>query len=198
MLKSQVLGSTVLELVGASDANLNLLFRIAQALNRRNSDATLRAEVLSQALTAPLRLSNIIPLDNPGGLFSPADFDPKLVGWTSANDFDSRLLSVTQVDMSDLVRVDMLKVGEVSITGEERLKRMLETGHRGFDLRIMYVLWRDYLICKASDGDIAGSLLERVFQETGIDFIDVMGQPLLSPGGRAIALESLPTFIQTL
>jgi hypothetical protein len=54
MTKSQVLGSTMLEFIGASDENQQLMLEIAQALNKRNKDANQRAPLLREALLVPL------------------------------------------------------------------------------------------------------------------------------------------------
>ena len=65
MSKSQALGSVILELVGASDANLELFLKIAQAVNKRNVDADLRAQALTKALTIPvISPSNILTVDD--------------------------------------------------------------------------------------------------------------------------------------
>ena len=140
-----------------------------------------------QAIVAPVTPpSNILIIDRSNGRLDPAGFDPALSDWKTAEDFDSRLLSVTQVDMSKLIRVHMLKPGEPWIIGEDRLKSMLAVGHMGFDLRPMQLLWEDYLRCKASECGVTGSILEKHFREAG--YVDAMGQPLLSPFGSRYVL----------
>ncbi len=54
MTKSLVLGSAILEFIGASDANQQLMLEIAQALNKRHNDADQRAPLLREALLVSL------------------------------------------------------------------------------------------------------------------------------------------------
>ncbi len=142
-------------------------------------------EAQQTAAELPATPSNILIVDRSNGRLDPAGFDPSLSDWKTAKDFDSRLLSVTQMDMSKVTRVHMLEADESWIAGEDRLKRMLAVGHMGFDLHPMKLLWEDYLRCKASECGVAGSILEKHFRETG--YVDAMGQLLLSPdGGRYV------------
>lgn len=72
-------------------------------------------------------------------------FNPKkFIGddWSILNDeMDARSIALTELDLTKVQQVTMLKDGETSIKGEEKLKRLKESGYIRLDADIFYTLW---------------------------------------------------------
>jgi len=74
--------------------------------------------------------------------FNPAEFIGS--GWTiEIEEEDERSLALTEVDFSKIRLETMLKKGETSINGEEKLKRLKEAGHIRLDAKVFQTLWKD-------------------------------------------------------
>lgn len=107
-------------------------------------------------------------------------FDSSFVGKDfSIDEQDERSLKLTEVDLSMVDFVTMLKSGEKYITGEERLKRLKEFGSTRLDAKIFQTLWENQHL-------IPESWKDKVNGETRLIYFD--GTVLRSPGGRRYTL----------
>lgn len=86
-------------------------------------------------------------------LFNPAEFissgcsiwrGPKDGnGLKGKEDQDKRALDLTEVDISKIRLETMLRSGEASVGGEERLERLKKAGHIRLDVKIFQILWEN-------------------------------------------------------
>jgi len=118
---------------------------------------------------------------------TPAPFDPKSFigeGWQDiVGERDERSAKLTEVDFAKAKFVSCLEKGESSIKGEEKLRRLKETGNIRLGATVSMGLWQDY----QSNGK--NSVLERLYQAGTIkDFLDFFGTVLLGPGGYRYVL----------
>ncbi|OHA38135.1 MAG: hypothetical protein A3G03_00185 [Candidatus Taylorbacteria bacterium RIFCSPLOWO2_12_FULL_44_15c] len=72
--------------------------------------------------------------------FNPAEFIGS--GWT-IDEEDKRSLALTEVDFSKIRLETMLKKDEISINGEEKLKRLKKAGHICLNAKVFETLWND-------------------------------------------------------
>lgn len=56
---------------------------------------------------------------------------------------DWRSVALTELDLNKVKYVTMLKKGETSINGEEKLKRLKKDGHIRLDADILFTLWKN-------------------------------------------------------
>ena len=115
-------------------------------------------------------------------ILRPTEFDPASfigIGWKFADtDADSRSLAFTEVDFSQVHYETCLKKGEQSITGEEKLKRLLGKGGSCLDPRFGVALLQE-------KGQQA---LERLNKKHGITYLDFFGGILVAPNGHRYVL----------
>jgi hypothetical protein len=113
--------------------------------------------------------------------FNPVEFING--GWGVAEQ-DERSLAITEVDFEKILLETCLKEGEVRIMGEEKLRRFKEEKPELIPLGGQHcqALWRDY---KARGKD---SVLERMYKERGIIYLDFFGLILRLPNGRRLVL----------
>lgn len=116
--------------------------------------------------------------------FAPASFIGD--GWTiwkgpadgngleGEEEYDTRSTALTELDLTKVKLVTMLKSGETSITGEERLKRLKEAGHIRLDAKIFQTLWENKPL-------IPESWKEKINGNT--KFVSFDGTVLRSSGG---------------
>lgn len=80
------------------------------------------------------------------GDFNPAEFIG--TGWSIImKETDARSTALIELDLNKIQQVTMLKEGELSIKGEEKLKRLKESENIRLDADIFLALWRNqYLI----------------------------------------------------
>lgn len=101
-------------------------------------------------------------------------------GLSGDEDIDPRSMTLTEVE---LAFETCLLEGEKSITGEEKLRRLKEKpGFIRFGGTVFYALWLDYQANKEN------SVLEWIYRNFKISFMDFMGQVLRSPRGRRSVL----------
>ena len=72
--------------------------------------------------------------------FDPVEFLGQ--GWT-IEEQDDRSLALVQVDLANIQLKYMLKSGENSIGGEERLKRLKKEGYIRLDAKVFQTLWKN-------------------------------------------------------
>lgn len=74
------------------------------------------------------------------GRFNPAKFIGD--GWSIQSDeTDARSTALTELDLTKVQHVTMLKDGETYIKGEEKLKRLKKDGRIRLDADVFYTLW---------------------------------------------------------
>ena len=74
-----------------------------------------------------------------------------------------------------------LEKGESQITGEEKLARLKESGNVLYCAKVFLSLWEDYQTNKEN------SVLEYLYHQEGITYIDFFGDVPQSPdGGRSV------------
>ena len=113
--------------------------------------------------------------------FDPLQFIGK--GWSLiAEEHDVRNDAFTEVDFDKVSYEFCLKEGETSIKGEEKLKRMKESGNIRLGATTFMGLWGDYRARKEN------SVLERFYREQKIIYLDFFGDVLLDPGGHRCVL----------
>jgi len=134
-----------------------------------------------------------------GGLkIATAPFDPaKFVGenwtfWKGPKDGnglegeekrDKASAALTEVDFDKADLLACLEKGESSITGEKKLIRLKKSGRILFGVNVFAGLWQDYQSCQNK----AESVLEKLYQQKGITYIDFFGDLLRDPrGGRYV------------
>ena len=90
---------------------------------------------------------------------------------------DVRSLALSEIDWSKIIFETSLLEGETSITGEEKLRRLIESGVIRLDAAVGESLWSDYQSNKEN------SVLERLRRERGITYLDFFGTILRGPSG---------------
>lgn len=105
--------------------------------------------------------------------FDPATFIGN--GWTIHPDEpeDERSLALTEIDLSKIHLVTMLKPSETSIVGEEKLKRLKRAKHIRLDAKILQALWENQ---------------DRIPEEWKGKYTYFDGTVLRSPGGGRYVL----------
>lgn len=109
--------------------------------------------------------------------FDPVSFIGK--GWKIIpEEQDERSASLQEVDFGQAQFLTCLKGGEKSITGEEKLARLKKGGCIRHGATVFMGLWQDYQARKKN------SVLERLYHEKGITYLDFFGDILQDPDGR--------------
>lgn len=110
-----------------------------------------------------------------------APFDPVAFlgeGWSLIEEEqDKRSAVLTEVDMSKAEFLTCLKEGESRITGEEKLVRLKQENCIRYGATVFMGLWQDYQVHKED------SVLERLYQDKNITYMDFFGDVFLSPRG---------------
>lgn len=135
-----------------------------------------------------------------GGLkIATAPFDPaKFIGangvfWKGPKDGnglegkeerDKVSLALTEVDFAKAYFLTGLEKGEGSITGEEKLVRLRKSGRILYGTTVAMGLWQNYQSCQNK----AESVLEKLYQQRGIIYIDFPGDVLRGSHGRRCVL----------
>ena len=113
--------------------------------------------------------------------FDPATFIGE--GWSLIpEEQDKRSTALKEVDMSKVEFVTCLEPGETSITGEEKLERLKKKNCIRLGATVFAGPWQDYQV-NGKD-----SVLEHLYQEKGITYMDFPGDVLLSPVGDRYVL----------
>lgn len=93
-------------------------------------------------------------------------------GWTVVEE-DERSLNLSEIDFTKIEFVDMLKDGETSIQGEEKLKRLKRDGRIRLDAKIFQALWENQeLIPSSWKEPINGNTRYIFFDGTVLRFSD--------------------------
>lgn len=90
---------------------------------------------------------------------------------------DKASLLLSEVDLGETDFLTCLEKGESSITGEEKLICLRKLNRPIYGTTQFMGLWRDYQQKKAE------SVLEKLYQQKGITYIDFFGDVLRDPGG---------------
>lgn len=113
-------------------------------------------------------------------------FDPvKFLGakWASIpEERDPGSAAFSEVDFSTAIFETCLKEGESSITGEEKLARLKSGKNIRLGASVFMGLGEDYQVGKRD------SVLERLYKEQGITYLDFFGDVLLGPNGNRCVL----------
>ena len=79
------------------------------------------------------------------GRFNPAEFIGE--GWSILEDeTDTRSTALTELDLTKVQQVTMLKSGENVVNGEEKLKRLKKDGRIRLDAEVFLTLWQNQLL----------------------------------------------------
>lgn len=111
------------------------------------------------------------------GRFNPAEFIGQ--GWSViAAETDARSIALTELDLTKVQQVTMLKDGETYVKGEEKLKRLKSSDYIRLDADIFLTLWENQHL-------IPESWKEKVNGNTRYIYFD--GTVLRGPsGGRCV------------
>jgi hypothetical protein len=90
---------------------------------------------------------------------------------------DKTSAALKEVDFEKADLLTCLEKGESSITGEEKLVRLRKLGHPLYGTTQFMGLWQDYQQNKS------GSVLERLYQQKGVTYVDFFGDILRDPNG---------------
>lgn len=90
---------------------------------------------------------------------------------------DKASLVLTEVDFEKVDFLNCLEAGESRIVGEKKLERLQGLGRTIYGTTVGWGLWLDY----QQNG--AQSVLEKLYQQKGITYIDLFGDVLRSPDG---------------
>ncbi len=123
----------------------------------------------------------------PGNLcVATAPFDPEqFIGkeWkTLSEEQDKRAQYLGEVDFSRAAFLSCLKDGEKFVKGEEKLRRLKDSGRIRYGVTVFMGLWKNHQDNKED------SVLECLYREKGITYIDFFGDVLLSPDGYRFVL----------
>jgi hypothetical protein len=95
---------------------------------------------------------------------------------------DKVSMALAEADLEKSDFLTCLEGKETSITGEEKLLRLRESNRTLYGLNIFCGLWQDYQQNKA------GSVLERLYQQKSIAYLDFFGDVLRDLHGRRCVL----------
>ena len=146
--------------------------------------------------------SQVIKIDRTK-LFNPTDFIG--AGWMIDEPQDEKSLALNELDLAKVRFETMLKaIGESSVAGEEKLKRLKEANHTRLDARIFQILWENQQLIPESwkekingntryiffDGTILGS---RVAAATSCACagMAVSGTATTSAGSAAVSMPAI-------
>jgi hypothetical protein len=122
------------------------------------------------------------PAECIGGEWSFWKGDQKGNGKEGDEARDKASLSLTEVDFEKVDFLTCLETGESRIVGEKKLERLQGLGRTIYGTTVGWGLWLDY----QQNG--AQSVLEKLYQQKGITYIDFFGDVLRSPGGNRYVL----------
>ena len=131
-MSKDMLGSAVQELVALPSETLGLA---CDLLGKLADPAWVRAAKRFLRKENPWRWGIIQAVP-----FNPAEFMDS--DWT-IDEQDERSLALTEVDLAQVKFETCLKLGETSITGKAKLKRLKKTGHIRLDARFFMALWKN-------------------------------------------------------
>ena len=95
---------------------------------------------------------------------------------------DKASLALTEVDLEKSDFLTCLKDSESLITGEEKLVRLRKLGRPLYGATQFMGLWHDYQQNKA------GCVLEKMYQQKGVTYVDFFGDILRYPNGSRCVL----------
>ena len=103
--------------------------------------------------------TNPLPIDRTQP-FNPSTFIR--VGW-SIEEEDERSLAFSEVDLNEIRFETMLRKGETSITGEEKLKRLKASGNIRLDAKIFQTLWENKNLIPESWKEKVGGNIQFIY-----------------------------------
>lgn len=95
---------------------------------------------------------------------------------------DKVSMTLSEVDFEKADFLTCLEQGESSVRGEEKLARLHKLNRTLYGANVFAGLWADYQQNKAQ------SVLEKLYQQKGITYIDFSGDILRNPDGRRCVL----------
>lgn len=98
--------------------------------------------VANLALLSMGEVMNMVKIDRTT-LFNPVAFIGK--DWSIVEE-DERALALTEVDLNKVTFETMLRSGEVSVDGEEKIRRLKAAGHIRLDAKVFQTLWENQLL----------------------------------------------------
>lgn len=97
---------------------------------------------------------------------------------------DKSSVALMEVDFDRAELLTCLEKGESSITGEEKLTRLKKLGRTIFGATVFAGLWQNYQSCENK----AESVLEKLYEQKGITYIDFFGDVLRNLYGYRFVL----------
>ncbi len=96
------------------------------------------------------------------GRFNPAEFIGQ--GWSIiTEETDTRSTTLTELDLTKVQQVTMLKDGETYVKGEEKLKRLKKSGNIRLDADIFHTLWENQHLIPESWKEKVGGNTRYIF-----------------------------------
>ncbi len=105
-------------------------------------------------------------------------------GLKGGEERDKASAALTEVDFDKADFLTCLEKGKSSITGEEKLIRLKKLGRTLYGATVFAGLWQDYQSCQNK----TESVLEKLYQQKGITYIDFFGDILRHPLGYRYVL----------
>ncbi|MDP3899659.1 MAG: hypothetical protein Q8Q23_01115 [bacterium] len=100
-------------------------------------------------------------------------------GLSGEEDIDPRSLALVKIEVSQFLFETCLQASDDSITGEEKLRRLKAASNfTRFGANVFFGLWLDYKSNKEN------SVLERLYQERKVTYLDFPGTVLRAPIGH--------------
>ncbi|MEK7080279.1 MAG: hypothetical protein AAB925_00400 [Patescibacteria group bacterium] len=103
-------------------------------------------------------------------------------GLNGEEERDRASMALTEVDFEKTDFLTCLKEGETSITGEEKLVRLRKLNRTLYGANVFIGLWQDYQQNKDQ------GLLEKLYQQKGVMYVDFFGDILRGPRGDRCVL----------
>ncbi len=105
-------------------------------------------------------------------------------GLNGEEERDKASVVLTEVDFDKVDFLTCLEKDESQITGEEKLIRLQKLNRVPYGVNVSAGLWENYQSCQ----DKADSILEKLYQQKGITYVDFFGDILRSPHGHRLVL----------
>ena len=121
--------------------------KLGQMSNLRDIRFVLDGQAKIVSIATTVAKPKIITINR--NRFNPAEFIG--AGWSIITDeTDTRSTALTELDLTKVQQVTMLKSGENVINGEEKLKRLKKSGNIRLDADIFLTLWQNQLLIPES------------------------------------------------
>ena len=158
-----------------------------EELERVLTDSTLCGKIADLIVGAGMAAQKVVSriLSIPRAVaFDPVAFIGS--GWkVLKHETDHRATKLTEVDFTK-VNFETCLHGEPKITGEEKLKRLKESGNIRLDAGVFLALWNEWR--NAPEDKKSETALEWLYREKGLAYLDFMGTVFESPSGYRFVL----------